>query len=116
MEWPDYEFQEYPKMVYPGAKDQNKPYVTKPGRAFGKPLGGILVNNEEEERQALSLPDEDDDSLIETGAPGTRRLVTEDDERTALIERADVLGVQVDKRWSTARLTAAIEAAQGEVV
>lgn len=126
-EWPDYEYREYPKIVYPGAKDQSKPYG-----ANGKPLRGIQVNSEEEEREALGL--EDDGAEAETAAPttarkngaqrggatvstsarGVERLRTEEDEKNDLIEEAETLGIQFDRSWSPARLQDAIDTHKAE--
>lgn len=88
MVFPDYEYREYPKMVYPkgiDAKDDK-----------GKPIPGIVVNNDEEEARVMN-----------TGTPPVR----EADEIVRLTTLADVKGVQIDKRWGVAKLTAAIEAA-----
>lgn len=116
MEFPDYEFREYPKMVYPGAKDPAKPYDGK-----GRPLRGIQVANEEEERQALGLADDGDapkPTLVETSAPNTSRVQTPEDEKAQLVQEAEVLGVTIDKRWSIARIQDAIDThkAQAAVV
>ncbi len=112
MDFPDYEYQEFPRMIYPGAADQKKPYGKD-----GKPLKGIIVHNEDEERIALGLPTEPDPEeaprarpvLVETGSPGISRLETPEDQKAALLQEADVLGLTVDKRWSIARLQDAID-------
>lgn len=102
-EWPDYEFNEYPMMVYPGAADQKKPYG-----ANGKPLAGIVVNNEAEFREALGL-DEDGKAPATVEDKGVTRLKTEADEQADLLAEAEVLGVKVDKRWGLAKLQDAID-------
>ena len=73
-----YQFYEYPKHVYPHA-DRPKHYV--------------LVNNAEEEREAL----------------GGEEVISEEDERTRLLTLASVNKVPVDKRWGPAKITKAIE-------
>lgn len=100
MEFPDYEYREYPKMIYPGAPDPRKPYDKN-----GKPLKGILVQDEDEERRVLQK----DANLLPTISPGVQRVQTPADEKTELLERAKVMGVQVDARWSVARIQDAID-------
>lgn len=110
-EWPDYEFREFPMMVYPGAPDQKKPY----GRD-GKPLKGVLVNDEAEYAQVMG--DGGTAATVETSASGVSRVRTEADQKAALVEEAETLGVTFDKRWSVARIQDAIDAHrnQAEVV
>lgn len=92
MEFPEYEFREFPKMLYPSnADDPFTPVYTK-----GVPCEGIIVNDEEEQMAVLA-----------TLAPPVR----EADERKRLIALAEVDGVTIDKRWSLAKITAAIEGA-----
>lgn len=123
-EWPEYEFHEFPMMVYPGSKDGGKTpdkHETKPGKFLQT---GIIVNTEEERREVLGIDAEvpadrafksDPNKLVDAGG-GAKRLATEADERAALLERAEVLGVTVDKRWSLARIEDAIQTHQAEVV
>ena len=73
-----YQFYEYPNHVYPHP-DKPKHYV--------------LVNNAEEEREAL----------------GGEEVISEEDERTRLLTLASVNKVPVDKRWGPAKITKAIE-------
>lgn len=101
-DWPDYEFREYPMMVYPGATDQKKPYGPD-----GKPLKGVIVNSAEEAAEAL-MGDEAP-ALVPTDSPGTSRLETEEDRKLSAIAQAEALGVQVDKRWGLAKIEAAID-------
>lgn len=56
------------------------------------PQTGVIVNDEDEEAQLRSA--------------GT--VVREDDERSRLIKVAEVKGVKIDKRWSAAKMGAAI--------
>lgn len=102
-EWPDYEFNEYPMMVYPGAADQKKPYG-----ANGKPLAGIVVNNEAEYAEALGAGD-NAEPVATVEEKGVTRLKTEADEQVDLLAEAEVLGVKVDKRWGPARIQDAID-------
>lgn len=115
MEWPEYEYREYPKMVYPGAKNPAKPYDAK-----GRPLRGILVKDEAEEAEVMGEPapqqerepERETGRLVPTGSANVERLKTPEDEKAELIERAGVLGVQIDKRWSIAKIQDAIDTHQ----
>lgn len=73
-------YQEYPKHIYPDAD---------------KPKHYIVVNDAEQERQAL----------------GGEEVISEEAERSRLLAVASVNKVQVDKRWGPAKLTKAIESA-----
>lgn len=128
-EFPDYEFREYPKMVYPGADDPLKPYKTK-GKLAGKPLDGVLVRDEDEERRALNLETEEQEETgatrkalptrggktMPTSAKGVDRLRTDDDEREDLLQEAENLGLKVDKTWSLGRIQDAIDTHKNTVV
>lgn len=121
MEWPDWEFQEYPMMYYPGAKDQKKPYIHAPGSAdHGKPLKGVIVNNDEElrsliegDRRAAAGEDSGVD-MVATNVKGVSRVRTEADDKAELIEEAEALGVTFDRRWGVAKLQDAIDAFRAE--
>lgn len=115
-DFPDYEYVEYPKMIYPGADDPRKPYDAK-----GRPLQGIIVQNEAEEREAMGLEAPEAEApaartprAVETGSPGTKRMLTPADEKAELLEQANTLGVKVDKSWSLARIQDAIDTHQAE--
>lgn len=121
MEWPDWEYQEYPLMYYPGAPDQKKPYINAPGSAdHGKPLKGVIVNNEEEHRQLIEgdrrAAGGGDSGVVlaPTSAKGVSRVRTEADEKAELIEEAESLGVTFDRRWGLAKLQEAIDAFRSE--
>lgn len=115
-EWPDYEFHEFPMMVYPGSADGGKTPdrdKARPGKFLQQP---VVVNSEEERRTVLEIdePVERDaprapSAVLVEGPGGAKRLQTEDDERTALITEAETLGVQIDKRWSVIRIQDAID-------
>lgn len=110
----EYEFHEYPMAVYPGSSDGGKtpdPHPNKPGQ-FLQPC--VIVQNDEERQKVLGLAEGGSGELV-AGVGGAQRLKTEEDERRALIERAEVLGVQVDKRWGLARLQDAIDSAENPV-
>jgi len=101
-EWPEYEFHEFPMMVYPGGEDPFKPtYDTeRPGRLIHP---GVTVATQEEL-----------DKLLGGGAETVRdgdkvRVKSDDDERAELLQEAEHLGVTVDKVWSTARIQDAID-------
>lgn len=117
-DWEDYEFREFPMMVYPGAKDQSKPYGSN-----GKPLKGIIVQNAAEAREALGLdePEEGEkapapkkSATVPTGAKNVDRLRNEDDDKADALAEAEVLGLKVDKSWSVARIQDAIDTHKGE--
>lgn len=129
-EWPEYEFREYPMMVYPGAEDPSRPYNTK-GKTRGKPLRGVIVNNDAERRAALELVDEDEaedtgatrkalptrgGKTMPTGSKGVDRMRTSDDEKEEILQEADILGIKVDKSWSVARIQDAIDTYKNTVV
>lgn len=128
-EFPDYEFREYPMMVYPDAEDPKKPYLTK-GKLQGKPLPGIIVNNEEERRIALGLSAEEQEETgatrkalptrggrtMPTSAKGVDRLRTDDDDKEDLLQQAENLGLKVDKSWSVGRIQDAIDSHNNAVV
>lgn len=85
MKFPDYQYQEYPKMVYPNGISDKR----------GKPMKGVLVRDESEERTAL----------------GGEAVVREEDERTRLVKLCEVNGVQFDKRWGVERLKGVLDGA-----
>jgi hypothetical protein len=123
-EWPEYEFREFPMMVYPGSKDGGKtpdPDPRRPGKFLQE---AVTVASEDERRAALDLAPAEPESapapkapkLVQTGSKGVSRLETPEDERTALLQAAETAGIMVDKSWSTARIQAAIDEARQEVV
>ncbi len=88
LNFPDYEYREYPKMVYPGSPD-GKPVTN----GLGQSEPGITVLNAEEEA-----------SVMATKAPPVR----ESDERDRLQMICEVKQVKYDKRWGNDKLVAAI--------
>jgi hypothetical protein len=88
IDFPDYEFVEYPKMVYPGSSD-GKPKTN--GKGQSEP--GVLVNNAAEEAEVMA-----------TGAAPVR----DEDEQARLQTLCEINGVQFDKRWGAAKLTKAL--------
>lgn len=104
-EFPDYEFHEYPMMVYPGAPDQKKPYHPD----TGKRLKGVVVANEEEMRRVLGDPDDTAGARVAAGSPDTQRLESPEDLKEKAIRQAERLGVKIDKRWNIERIEAAID-------
>lgn len=123
-EWPDYEFREFPAMLYPGSKDGGKTPDVNPDWIPGsrKPKEQrflqepVIVNNEDEARQVLGVGAKPE--LVSTnGLPsGPERLKTVEDEKAELIGEAETLGVQVDKRWAPERIRGAIEAFRSEPI
>lgn len=123
-EWPDYEFHEFPMMVYPGSKDGGKTPDRHPTRPGVFEQEAVTVHNEEERRQALGLDEEVGSDaailskpleLLPTGK-GTSRVKTANDERQELIERLTTAGVQHDKSWSVGRLQDAWDTHEAEGV
>lgn len=123
-EWPDYEFMEYPMMVYPGSNDGGKtpdPHPTRPGKFLQE---GVIVKDEQERRDVLQIADPVEQEaprarktqLVPTATKGVSRVKTEDDERAELLQEAETLGVQIDKSWSLARLQDAIDTHKQEAV
>lgn len=109
-DWPEYEFNEYPMMVYPGSKDGGKTPdrdPTKPGKFRQE---AVIVHNAAERAQALGGEAE----LTETGSKGVSRPTTEADERADLIEKLGVAGVQFDKKWSLVKLQDAWDTHENE--
>lgn len=124
--WPDWEFVEFPMMVYPGAADQKKPYGPN-----GRPLPGVIVNSPEEadevlgiDRSAPATAEEDAGreeppvspppaparKIVATTAKGVSRMETPEDQRAEMIAEAERLGIrQFDKSWSPARMQDTID-------
>lgn len=102
-EWEAWEFREYPLMVYPGAKDQSRPYDER-----GKPLPGVIVHSAEEAKRALG----GEVSTVSTSSKGVSRIETDDDSRERVIAEARELGIKFDKSWSVARIQDAIDSAK----
>lgn len=121
-EWPDYEFHEFPMMVYPGSNDGGKTPDPDPRRPGTFLQQAVCVNSEEERRAVLDIADPvppeapapASTTLVDNGA-GTKRLQTEEDQRAELIQQAETLGVQIDKRWAVARIQDAIDAHRAKV-
>lgn len=115
MDWPDWEFREFPMMIYPGAPDPRVPVYHTEGRQRGKlKFAGLVVNDEDELARALA-EGEDVATITEDGR---QRLTTAEDDRQALIAECDERGLKIDRRWASARLEDAILAdkiANGEV-
>ena len=120
-EWPEYEYREYPRMIYPGAPDPLVAAYYKTGKRKGKPIDGVIVNSDEELAAALGIdppepepasapaPKRGAPKKVATGSPGVSRLSNAADEREALIAEAEQLGVQIDKSWSDVRIQDAID-------
>lgn len=88
LNFPDYEYREYPKVVYPHSPD-GKPVAN----GKGQQEGGVTVLNAEEEAAVMatkSLP------------------VRETDELERLHMLCSVKGIKCDKRWGVDRIIAAI--------
>ncbi len=121
-DWPEWEFIEFPKMVYPGSKDGGKTPDRDPKRPGVLLQAGVIVNDEAELRVALELaPAEAEDAapakprLVEATG-GAQRLATPDDDIKALRQQCDELGVTYDKKWGAGRLQDAIDTHNAPVV
>lgn len=123
MEWPDYEFLEFPMMVYVDTKAQKvlqKP-TDHPRWDPGNPRSKrwvqdeVIVHSEQELKELKATVETGGELKTVVSGPGVApRLATAEDERQALLQEADVLGVQVDKRWGADKLKAAIGAFKEE--
>lgn len=121
-EWDEYEYREFPMMIYPGSKDGGKtpdPNPRLPGQFLQK---AVTVANEAERRAVLDLAPEETDTpapkkprLIEGATKGSSRLETPEDERLALLQVAETKGIKVDKTWSIARIQDAIDTFDADV-
>lgn len=114
-EWPDYEFREFPMMVYPGARSPKNPeYFSEDDELpRGKHVGdlkfvGVIVQNDEELDRVLG-------GAKTVTEAGVTRVRTEEDDRQALIVKASQMGIQVDRRWGVSRLQTAIDEASAVV-
>lgn len=104
MEFPPYEFNEFP-MAVPVVDGvvQKTPYDAK------RKAHPVVIVNSEEELEAL-MQDQADLVPVNPDAVVTaQRVKTEDDERDELYLRAEQLGVKVDKRWSIERIQKALD-------
>lgn len=107
MEFPDYEYQEFPMAVpYVNGAVQKNPYDAR-----GKSHPVVMVNSQEE-YDALVGGEAKVVPVNPEAAAGPSRVETEDDERAALLVRAGQLGIKVDGRWSIERIEKAISDAE----
>ena len=107
MEFPDYEYREFPMAVpvLAGAI-QRSPYDAR-----GKSHPVVIVQNQAE-YDALAGGDVEVVPVNAAVVESAGRVKTEEDEREALYVKADQVGAKIDKRWSIERIESAIEAAQ----
>lgn len=120
--WEDYEFREFPMMIYPGSKDGGKTPdrdPTKPGKFLQTPVTvanqaefeavmGLATTEAEAPKPAAAAAPAKAAKLVPASG-GTQRLETEEDQRAELLEQAKVRGLQVDATWSVARIQDAID-------
>lgn len=104
MEFPDYEFRQFPLAVAldEDGKPTKDPYV--PGSKPKKLREVVTVANEAELEALLGGEVEVVDGKIRT----------EEDEKADLITEAAQVGAQVDKKWSPERMRKAIDAKRTE--
>lgn len=108
MEFPEWEFEEFPMMLYPGAKDPRKPEYHAEGKRKGSLVyPGVIVQDEEEAKALLAGT-----VTAVTDTRGAMRLETHEDRMSDLHAEASRLGITFDKRWSETRLQAAIDDAK----
>lgn len=104
MEWPEPDFSEYPKMVYPKDKDPRVPAHLIKRLVTGKPAGlnqGVLVENKAEE------------DLIMGGGVIHHEVDVLEDLRQKL--RTLDPSVQIDKRWGATKLQGLIDEKEAEL-
>lgn len=103
MEWREWEYKEYPMMLYPGAEDPRKPeYHTDPRtKRPGLKYPGVIVRSDEELDKVLTGAAEFDAVSGE--------LLTEEDERKALISECELHGIKIDRRWNSDKLQKALD-------
>lgn len=104
MEWPDQEFQEYPKMVYPQKVDVSVSAHRIKRLIPGKSAGlnqGVLVENKAEE------------DLIMGGGVIHHEVDVLEDLRQKL--RTLDPSVQIDKRWGATKLQGLIDEKEAEL-
>lgn len=127
MDFGDWEFNEWPMMIYPNAPNPLKPYDER-----GRPLPGVIVQNQAEADEVLGIDRSAAEPLegvegnsatpaprtaVPTASPGVSRLPTPEDEKAELIAEAERLGIQqFDRRWSIARMQDCIDTFKAEVV
>lgn len=104
IEWPDVEFQEYPKVVYPKSLDPTVPAHLIKRLPVGKSAGpnqGVVVENKAEE-----------DLVMAGGA-----IHHEVDALEELRQRLRTLDptVQIDKRWGATKLQGMIDDKEAEL-
>jgi len=98
MEFPPYEFREFPQAVpVVGGKVMPTPYDER-----GKSHPVVIVESHAE-LDALQGPEVTLVPVTE-GAGHAMRVENEDDIRAVLYTQAEQAGVQIDKRWSVARI------------
>ncbi len=111
MVFPDYEYREFPMLVYPGSKDGGKTPDPDPKRPGKYVQEGVQVESQAE-LDELSGPEV---TLVPINADAPEsgmRLENEDDLRKALYIQADQAGVAYDKRWSVKRIEDALRASK----
>lgn len=102
MEFPDYEFREFPMTVpVVDGKVQKTPYDAN------HKAHPVVVVNDQSELDDLMGPG----AVMVEVAAGSARLQNEDDIRAALYIQADQAGVTIDKRWTVARIEETLRAA-----
>lgn len=125
--WPDWEYREFPMMVYPGAADPLvAEYITE-GPRKGQPIAGVIVKDAAEADEVLGIDRTDGAAaapapkpeapryspkkkIVPTDSPGVSRVSTVADEHAELDAEAERLGIpKFDKSWSPARKQDAID-------
>jgi hypothetical protein len=104
MEFPEYEFHEFPAAVpVVNGKVMPTPYDEN------NKAHPVVIVNSQDELDALRGPEV---VLVPvSGDSNTLRVENEDDIRAVLYVQAEQAGVQIDKRWSVARIEATLQEA-----
>lgn len=120
MTFPEYEFRDYPKAIAVARKlprnltdpaeleDGDRHFNVSTGELLAVVEAGVWVSiprcvvvaDEAEERRLLNL----------TPKPKLVAVTTEEDERASVLRLAEQVGAEIDKRWTTERIRAAVEA------
>lgn len=118
MEFPAYEFEEWPQAVPVNDAGELQPTPYQPPLKSGKvEAWPVVIVHSQAELDALRGPEVTLVPVSEAGG-NALRVEGEDDIRKALYIQAEQAGVKIDKKWSVARIEDALRtaAADREVV
>lgn len=108
MEFPPYEFHEFPMAVpVVGGVVMDSPYDPKTRKSYP-----VVIVADQDELDALKGPGVSLVSVTDDAGSTTMRVESEDDIRKVLYVQAEQAGVQIDKRWSVPRIEDALKQAK----